>query len=414
MKSSRNFSKASSTFYLFSALVVVAILWAVFFEIETSAQVSGELIPQGRSLKVQNRFQGQILRSYVEVGQQVVKGDLLVEMETMIDESEVVETGIDLEILYIVRRRLMAQLKLDATQFLIGASSSDIFNDQRRILVAEIEAHREQLRSIEEDLAAMVAEIKGADQMIEPLNEAKTLSESKLRLVEELYNNGFEGELSLLKARQELAQAKQEIASQNIRMDNLRSKVQSTKAALRAREADFKRSTSNELSEVERKIRLTEARKRSLDAKIKEYSIVAPVNGVISREAISTSGGVMQSGTSLLEIIPEGIPNVFFGKLAVSDAFDIFPGQGARVTLVTMDGRQDSPLDAVVLSVDPDVTTLEDGSKFYGIILSFKEQYPEIKVPGVSGTAFLLTGSRSVLAYLAEPIFDTLSRALKD
>ena len=74
-------------------------------------------------------------------------------------------------------------------------------------------------------------------------------------------------------------------------------------------------------------------RNDSYEAKLSEYSIVAPVSGLISKLTFTNIGEIAGSGTTLMEIIPEDQPIVFYAQVPVDAVVDVEVGQLAKVTL---------------------------------------------------------------------------------
>ncbi len=120
-------------------------------------------------------------------------------------------------------------------------------------------------------------------------------------------------------------------------------------------------------------------------------------------------------GTKLLEIIPDETPIVFYVEVPVASITDVNIGQPAKVTLSTMDTRRNPPLEARVMSIDPDATEEENGNRYYSAILKIEDKPEDVNlVPGVTGAASILLGKRTVLLYFLEPIWDAMQGALSE
>ena len=83
--------KAQFTIFLIFSLLVGFIFYAKTTEIEISTKVQGEIIPFGNIRKVQNLEGGIIKKIYVKEGAKVDEGDVLLDLEMIISESEVGE-----------------------------------------------------------------------------------------------------------------------------------------------------------------------------------------------------------------------------------------------------------------------------------------------------------------------------------
>ena len=178
---------------------------------------------------------------------------------------------------------------------------------------------------------------------------------------------------------------------------------------------DFQRKTSQELAETKKSLELTEIRNSSLSARMSEYSIKASSDGTISRIFVENIGSVTAEGTKLLEIIPSEAPIVFYAKIPVASITDVHVGQEAKITLSTMDTRQVVPIEASVISIDPDATQEEDGSRHYSAILGISESPSDTDlVPGITGSGAILLGKRTVFMYFLEPLWQAMEGALSE
>ena len=98
--------KAQITIFLIFSLLVSFLFYANKTSIEISTKVQGEIIPFGNIRKIQNLEGGIIKKIYVKEGAKVKQGDVLLDLEMIISESEVGEINsrlafLDTEILFL-------------------------------------------------------------------------------------------------------------------------------------------------------------------------------------------------------------------------------------------------------------------------------------------------------------------------
>ena len=108
---------------------------------------------------------------------------------------------------------------------------------------------------------------------------------------------------------------------------------------------------------------------------------------------------------------------MFYAQVPVDAVVDVEVGQLAKVTLSSMDTRYEEPIVGKLIDIDPDATTDDDGSRYFGATIEFPKEIlqGEIEIlPGVSGVASLIAGRRSVLEYFLEPIFQSLRGSLSE
>ena len=97
---------AQITIFLIFSLLVTFLFYASKTPIEISTKVQGEIIPFGNIRKIQNLEGGIIKNIYVKEGVKVKQGDVLLDLEMIISESEVGEINsrlafLDTEILFL-------------------------------------------------------------------------------------------------------------------------------------------------------------------------------------------------------------------------------------------------------------------------------------------------------------------------
>mgnify|MGYP001341468123 FL=1 len=97
---------AQITIFLIFSLLIAFLFYANKTPIEISTKVQGEIIPFGNIRKIQNLEGGIIKKIYVKEGVKVKQGDVLLDLEMIISESEVGEINsrlafLDTEILFL-------------------------------------------------------------------------------------------------------------------------------------------------------------------------------------------------------------------------------------------------------------------------------------------------------------------------
>ena len=417
MKFLPNFRNPGSLFSIFTALVVAVFLWAAVFEIDTSVLMPGELRPLGQSVRIQNRFEGKVSSELPRVGDSVSAGDTLFTMETDVDQAAAEENAIQLASVGAKLARLKAQLDLRDT--IIDPEVSTQLSrqelDQEVILKSSLETLNSQLSMFESERASLEAELESLVGATAGLQEAVDVSEKKLRLVMQLFDDGYEGELALLDARQVRIEAIRNLNQHRVQIEQIKGRISSLVQKRLSEISKFKSRVAEEFAVAVDEYETLVARKQSLNARFDEYVIATPVGGTIGRLYVNNFGEVLTPGALVAEVIPEGVPIVFYGRLRESDLPDVSIGQRARVTLSFMDTRSEQPLEGAVLSIDPDVTVEEDGSRFYSVVVEVIERRAGQQLfPGSGGSAFLITGKRTVLSYVFEPIYNVFTRALRE
>lgn len=408
-------SSSDMLFWASTTLFLFLVVWSVTFEIDKSVNVEGDLSPLGRPIVVQNRFEGKVLELLVSSGDRVSSGQDLIIFETSADDSEFLENQLESQKLSIQLRRLVAQSKLETSFEDFATDDIEFLEDQLRVLQAEVGTLQSQVKSKETTKQVLLTKISGTESQLNSLQEKFKLAEEKYRIVERLFQKGYEGQIALLESKQEMSTVEQELLDKKIERENLLSDLDIAELDIKTATLDFQRKTSQELAETKKSLELTEIRNSSLSARMSEYSIKASSDGTISRIFVENIGSVTAEGTKLLEIIPSEAPIVFYAKIPVASITDVHVGQEAKITLSTMDTRQVVPIEASVISIDPDATQEEDGSRHYSAILGISGSPSDTDlVPGITGSGAILLGKRTVFMYFLEPLWQAMEGALSE
>ena len=161
--------KAQITIFLIFSLLVSFLFYANKTSIEISTKVQGEIIPFGNIRKIQNLEGGIIKKIYVKEGAKVKQGDVLLDLEMIISESEVGEINsrlafLDTEILFLKK---------------ILNNDSSIKNIKKNKKYPEIfEASKIQYNSLQSKIKT---KLKIEQKKLENIRKTKKLLQNKLK-----------------------------------------------------------------------------------------------------------------------------------------------------------------------------------------------------------------------------------------
>ena len=174
------------------------------------------------------------------------------------------------------------------------------------------------------------------------------------------------------------------------------------------------------ISTAESEYRVLNDQIPNLEDKIRRTSVTAPKDGIINRVLISTTGGVIQPGNPILEIIPVDDDLILEVEVAPTDIAYVIKDQKAVVQLSAFDFAVYGSLDGVVLNVSADTITKDDGSTWYICLVSIPSdgitsmsRNLEI-LPGMQATVNIVSGSKTILQYLLQPFTNIKNKAFRE
>ena len=107
----------------------------------------------------------------------------------------------------------------------------------------------------------------------------------------------------------------------------------------------------------------------NLQDKLKRTNVTAPMDGIINRILINTTGGVVQPASPILEMIPLNDELILEVEVSPMDIAYVIKGQKAIVQLSAFDFAIYGSLEGEVLNVSADTVSKDDGSTWYVLSL---------------------------------------------
>ena len=158
----------------------------------------------------------------------------------------------------------------------------------------------------------------------------------------------------------------------------------------------------------------------NLEEKLLRTKVVAPRDGIVNRVLITTSGGVVQPGNPIVEMIPLDDELILEVEVAPTDIAYVIKDQKAIVQLSAFDFNVYGSLEGVVLNVSADTIKKDDGSTWYICLVSIPSdgvttmaRKLEI-LPGMQATVNIVSGSKTILQYLLQPFTNIKSKAFRE
>ena len=158
----------------------------------------------------------------------------------------------------------------------------------------------------------------------------------------------------------------------------------------------------------------------NLEDKLKRTSVVSPMDGIINRLLVNTTGGVAQPGSPLLEIIPLNDELILEVEVSPMDIAYVIKGQKAIIQLSAFDFAVYGSLEGVVLNVSADTVSKDDGSTWYVCLVSMpSDRITSMSrqldlLPGMQATVNIVSGSKTILTYLMQPVTNIKNKAFRE
>ena len=173
-------------------------------------------------------------------------------------------------------------------------------------------------------------------------------------------------------------------------------------------------------AEVDGNLKRLEAQLVDAADVLKRLQIRAGIDGRIVGLRVHTTGGVITAGMPLMDIVPSQDRLVVEARVRPIDIDVVTPGLNAMVYLTPFNRRNLKPIEAKVVSVSADqFTEQRTGTGYYRARVELLSNPAEVfgqgeLYPGMPAEIMIVTGERTVLESLIQPIAVSLNRALRE
>ena len=383
-RTSRNLVRVMGT------VVVVAVLWAATFNLDEVTRGTGKVIPSSREQVIQSLDSGVLSELLVREGDAVVKGQVLLR----IDDARAGPVYREAREKWIALSAQAARLQAEAygTPLQFPAHVQKEPSVMRR----ETQAYHARKRALDEQMTSM--------------KESQAQLSKELALTSPLVEQGVMSEVELLRLKRQYADMQSNMAERQNR---------------------YLTDASNEWVRVESELSQTRENTLAREDALKKTVIRAPMDGIVKNVQQTTLGAVIQSGQSILEIVPVKDDMLVEAYVKPSEVAFLRVNQAAVVKLTAFDFNKYGGLDAVLDHISPDTLRDENKPRKPGSApVDLEEGYYRILVriidkridrhgmrmnatPGMTATVEIKTGEKTVLEYLLRPL-QSMTQALRE
>jgi adhesin transport system membrane fusion protein len=405
-------------------LMGLIILWASWAELDNVTRGEGRIVSSVQNQMVQAAEGGVILRRFVSENTTVAEGEVLFEIDPVDASSEFNRIAQRLAGLDIKELRLRAEIErtdfsvpaeLNARSPMVALTEQSLFAARRAELAGQLAVLAQRLNQREQDLRSAESTVGTAERTVGFLDE-------EIAMVDPLVRDKIAPATRLLELQRQLEQARGErnravvgIEQARSAMNELETEIENARATYRLRAMDELNTLVAEQSEIREAL-------PSLEERVSRTVIRAPMEGIVSRLNFRTAGGFVNTGDVILELVPTGEALIIEAKIMPQDISRIRVDDGVRIRLSAYDSAKYGSVDGRVSRISPDAVVDEqngDMSHYLVDVVIEGELLLETGeavtfIPGMTATVDVLSGKRTVLEYIWQPIARVQELALRD
>jgi len=415
----------SAIMFTIILLVGLALVWANWAELDNVTRGEGRIVSSVQNQMVQASEGGVILRRYVSENTIVNKDEVLFEIDPVDASSELNRLTQRLAGLDIKEFRLRAEIKgsefispeeLNARSPMVALTEQSLFVARRAELTGQLAVLAQRLQQRQQDLRA-------AENSVGTAERTAGFLEEEITVVEPLVRDNIAPKTRLLELQRQLEKTRGERDRGSVGIEQARSSMIELETEIENSRANYRLRAMDELNTVVgEQSELAESLPR-LEERVSRTVIRAPMEGIVSRLNFRTPGGFVKTGDIVLELVPTGEALIVEAKIMPQDISRIRMDDDVRIRLSAYDSAKYGSIDGRVLRISADAVVDErnQGASHYlvdvaieGKLLLKETDQAVTFIPGMTATVDVLSGKRTVLEYIWQPVARVKELALRD
>ncbi|EPM5662511.1 HlyD family type I secretion periplasmic adaptor subunit [Vibrio alginolyticus] len=398
--------------------------WAATAKLESAAIAYGDLSVLTKRQEIQHLEGGIIEKLYVQEGDLVEKGQLLIQLSKRQAMAKL--DSLSGRFIHTLAKENRLSAELDELPTIVW--SDDLENIPRVDIVQEAQLVQNKIfearkRFFDSKLSIIEQSISGANLELENLQQTKVIETERLNFIAEeidsnqaLVQKGFSGKSTLLQLKRLAAEVRSTLSQLDRQSLTVRKRLDENLAQIEELKLERLNEIVEELRNTKTEIVAIREEYRSAQDIVARTTINAPISGRVVNMQVFTEKGVIGSGETLLELVPQDDKLLVEARVNPQDIDLVNPGQQAHVRLTALNARTLAPLDGTVLTISADKLSQENQEDFYlaRIAISPEDVTKHRLTSGMNAEVLILSEPRTPLSYLIKPITESMNRAFRE
>ena len=422
------------TIYFVAGLIAVFLLWASLTKVNEVAVSYGEVMPLEDVHVVQHQQGGTIEKVYVKNGEEIKRGQPLIKLDPEVVKAELQKAQSQELSLMLNAKRLHAfinKIPLDSVNwdsvvkkhpYNLPSNKSQIeqsINEDKNLLRQQNEERVNQLAIYKEKITQKKAELKQFSDSKSEVEKRLALHKKEEEMYRSVVDKGYVSQRDYLAAQRKTIEAVSQLKQIVSRIDSAKSSLQEAQEELKKLQTVFNKKAFEELNAIDAELltvrhtiqRLTELNKRLL--------VTAPISGIVKGLTVSP-GSVISPAQGILDIVPTKGKMIIQCRVSTKDIGHVKVGDKAHVKVMAFEFTRYGSVSGNVFEISASTFTNEKGLPFYKAKVSLDKDYvgddPKYNrlKPGMTVQVDIITGKKTVIAYLIKPITRGLKTAFRE
>jgi adhesin transport system membrane fusion protein len=401
-------------------LLLCLLVWSWFAQIDMVVRGAGRIVASEHNQIIQHLEGGIVSAILVREGAAVKKGQTLISIADVRANADLGEGNVKI----LGLRARIARLKAEAGGAPSVSMSPELRTDDPAVQseLASFAARQskltQELSVLREQSAQRQAEVGEAVSRQKSLVSEFDLAQRQYKLVHGMFERNAASQLEDIQAQAKAQDAQSRLSATNAMIPRLTAAIAEAQAKMGEAASRFRADARSDLTVSENELARLQEEIKSRNDRVSRSEVRAPMDGIVNRVLINTVGGVVKPGDAIIEMTPTDDKLVIEAKVAPTDRAQLMTGAPARVKVSAYDYGVYGAMKGVVTEVSADTVPEERGERFYRVKIEVTRD-PKLDtglplMPGMTATADMIVGRRTVWQYLMSPLSRFGQTALRE
>lgn len=415
-------------FIIISIIFGFFIVWGGLAPLDSAVVAPGVLVVSSKSKTIQHLEGGVIEQIFVEDGQRVKAGEVLIKLNETLARSKLQTALGNLRNLKAIEARLLAE-KYDEDKVVFEGEYFDrnvpevekIIRIQESLFETRHNAVKGRRDVLNQKILQYKEHVKGAEAQLNSLETQHKIAKDQLDSMKSLFKQGYAEKNKLQAAQNRVSELEGWLGKMRAEIASTKEGIAETEFEIINNENRYQNEINDELKETQARILHYQEELIAFKDILERTAIKSPVEGEVTGLQYHTVGGVIHPGGKIMEITPVDDRLVVEARVDPKDIESLTIGLKARVQLSAYKARLVPRVKGEVTYVSADRLHDErSGMSYYKVQVEIDKKEIErinynIKLsPGMPADVFIVKGERTLLQYLLSPITDSFHRAFKE
>ncbi len=398
------------------AFMTISSLWLFLAKIDVVVTARGQIIPTGEIKVLQPIETGVISNIYIHEGEFVKKGQVLMDIDPSVTETNLESKLKNLELLDVESTRLLALIKDKKFVPPVECKDEDLLSTQRLIYDTKRVGYHQQLQLIKEQMHqvdSQINSIKADVHRIEELEKSAITRENRLKKVADIIaKQEYEA------AHKEVIEYDEQAKIKNHEIIKLHSKLTELREQKLLVTQEYQNKLLEELTTKRKEATMLKVEIKSIKFKQSKQHLTSPVDGYVGKLFVHTVGGVVTPAEKLITVIPKDAPLVIKATVLNQDSGFIKKEMESAIKIDTFDFQKYGMIHGKVIHKADDAIDDEKLGPIYEIYIEPESDFLMVNGEknylrvGMSVTAEMKVGRRRVIEFFLYPLIKYLDEGM--